>query len=251
MSDIINKMPPKVLVMDNDRENVDLIARGIQSYWFEVVRANNPDEAMRSIRLYNIHLAVIGMRPSNPEDAAATEETVKVLHHLIRDIRSVEGYEKLPFVVMLPDISKETLFSDIQNGLIQCIETPCIHEALMQYIKELLRQSEPVLSDRILKYKDVSIDLGSYKVFRQDKEVQVGPTEFKILNLLMQDPKRIFSREEILDYAWGVGCSNIDPRTVDVHMNRLRSSLKKISDRPVIHTVRSSGYCLSLPGEPD
>ena len=86
---------------------------------------------------------------------------------------------------------------------------------------------------------------------RKDKRIHLGPTEFKILQLLVQSPKVIFTRQQIIDYVWGTK-ENIEPRTVDVHVNRLRTLIKVDSrEIPFIKTVRAAGYCLNLPGEID
>ena len=95
----------------------------------------------------------------------------------------------------------------------------------MKIIKTLLRLSQPFFQNKILRYKDISIDLVLYKVFRGAKPLSIGPTEFKILHLFMMSPKTIYSRKYIIDYIWGA-TKEVEPRTIDVHINRLRTAIK-------------------------
>jgi two-component system phosphate regulon response regulator PhoB len=116
----------------------------------------------------------------------------------------------------------------------------------MLLIKSLLRKSKPIFQDKILQHRNIKIDLATYQVYCSNRRVKVGPTEFKILQLMMQEPYTIFNRNQIIDYVWGAD-NAVDSRTVDVHINRLRSMLHyDNSDEPVIKTIRSSGYCLLI-----
>jgi len=249
MSDMIDKMPPKVLLIDSDVESMDFVANAIERYRFNIIRTTSSDMGIRNLALHRPHLGVLSSR-LDKDNFDDQDNNRKLLYKVVSDIRSVEGYKNMPLILMLDDEKDKEFFKDLDNGLIEFLERPIVHSELMRNIKELLRKSQPVLCDRFLKHKDVTVDLGSYKVFRQGQLVRLGPTEFKILELLIQDPKCIFSRQQIVDYVWGMDCSRIDLRTVDVHMNRLRSALKKVSNMPVIQTIRSIGYCLSLPGDP-
>ena len=133
--------------------------------------------------------------------------------------------------------------------LVEVVYRPFTPNQLMTAIKSLLRKSQPIFQDKIIKHKDVSMDLATYKVYRSNKVIHLGPTEFKILQLFIQAPRTIFSRQQIIDYVWGVD-KIIELRTVDVHVNRLRSLMKlEKNEIPFIKTVRASGYCLNLPGE--
>ena len=251
---MIDKMPPKVMLVDYDEESRNAASNAIERYWFNVIRLADPEIALRNMPLYKPNLAVISSRMSNILDlspaSSGQSNTSILLIEFVNKIRAVEGFNQIPIILLLEDYDKNT-YSVLDNGLLEIIHRPFSHNELMLAIKSLFRKSQPVLQDRILKYKDVTIDLGSFKAFRKEQHMHLGPTEFKILQLLVQAPKAIFSRQQIIDYVWGAECSEIDLRTVDVHMNRLRTALKKISNIPVIQTIRSLGYCLSLPGDPD
>ena len=232
-------MPPKVLLVEPDEESKTSIANAIERYWFNVIRLSDATVAVRSLALHNPHLVILSSRIKDIP-------FVK----LVNEIRQEKDFTSIPMVFILEEADKNP-YSEIDNGLIEIIHRPFSHSELMLSIKALFRKSRPELQDRVLKYRDVTIDLGNYKTTRQEQNIHLGPTEFKILQLLIQAPKSIFSRQQIIDYVWGTENNNIDLRTVDVHMNRLRSALKKVSNIPFIQTIRSLGYCLSLPGDPD
>ncbi len=251
---LIDKMPPKVILIERDEDSRNAVANAIERYWFNVIRISDPEIAIRSLFLHQPHLAVISSRLSLFLDLSPVSEGPSAnalnLVDMVNRIRATEGFANIPIVLLLEENDKYE-YSELGNELVELVHRPFSHSELMLSIKGLFRKSNPVLQNRILKYKDVAMDLGSYKVVRQDTQVHLGPTEFKILQLLIQAPKSIFSRAHIIDYVWGADTVKIDLRTVDVHMNRLRTALKKVSSIPVIQTIRASGYCLSLPGDPD
>ncbi len=98
----------------------------------------------------------------------------------------------------------------------------------------------------IIKYRDITIDIASKKSYRNNKELDIKPIEYKILEMLVKTPNQIISRKEIIKYVWGAS-TDIDVRTVDVHMNRLRKSIKNDTDTgSIIKTIRMYGYCLNI-----
>jgi len=101
----------------------------------------------------------------------------------------------------------------------------------------------PPAHDELLHFADVSMDLAAYRVTRGGREVHLGPTEFKLLRFLLQHPRKVFSRGDLLGAAWGNGAS-VDRRTIDVYIRRLRSALNGPGDTDIVRTVRSAGYAL-------
>ena len=92
-------------------------------------------------------------------------------------------------------------------------------------------------------FKDLKIDRITRKVFRDDKEIKLGPTEYKLLDFLIKSPQRVYSREQLLNNVWGESI-NVENRTVDVHIRRLRKAINIDKKSDLIRTVRSSGYSL-------
>ena len=99
-----------------------------------------------------------------------------------------------------------------------------------------------IVSDEAI-YLDLKIDRVSMKVSRKEKEINLGPKEYKLLNFLIKQPKRVYSREQLLEQVWEDGI-NVESRTVDVHITRLRQAINIAGAKPLIRTVRSTGYSL-------
>jgi two-component system phosphate regulon response regulator PhoB len=114
---------------------------------------------------------------------------------------------------------------------------------LLARVKALLRRSQPSNTKGSLNYADVVMDLGAHRVTRGGRYIHLGPTEFRLLQFLMQNPGAVFSREELLNAVWGPDIY-VEPRTVDVHIRRLRKALNGDEEMDLIRTVRAAGYAL-------
>jgi two-component system, OmpR family, phosphate regulon response regulator PhoB len=112
-------------------------------------------------------------------------------------------------------------------------------------VRAVMRRIRPGLADDRITVGDIVIDRVAHRVKRNGKEIHLGPTEFRLLDYLMQHPGRVFSREQLLDAVWGSDVY-VEARTVDVHIGRLRKALNGSSDGDPIRTVRSAGYSLDL-----
>lgn len=111
-------------------------------------------------------------------------------------------------------------------------------------MRAVLRRIRPAFSKETLTFSDIKMDLSTHKVTRADNEVHLGPTEFKLLRHFMEHPKRVFTREQLLDAIWGNDIY-VELRTVDVHIRRLRKALEvNAGMEDLIRTVRSAGYAL-------
>ena len=234
-----DKLPPQILVLETDELLRASLCNAIERYWFTVIRASDADSAMRLLRVNRPNVMVVG--------TSNTTMLIEICSH----VRKIQGCAELPIVILMnPGDTKDT-YKAINLTLVEFVQKPLASNEVLTSIKSLIRKSKPVFRDKIIRYKDISMDLATYKVYRETKAIHLGPTEFKILQLLMQSPKTIFSRQQVIDYVWGTDM-NIEPRTVDVHVNRIRALIKQHKDEmPFIKTVRASGYCLNLPGEVD
>jgi two-component system phosphate regulon response regulator PhoB len=107
----------------------------------------------------------------------------------------------------------------------------------------VLRRAKPSSAHDMLTYGDLSMDLASHRVIRGGRSVHLGPTEFRLLRFLLERPGRVYSREQLLDAVWGRDIY-VEPRTVDVHIRRLRKAINGEGEIDLIRTVRSAGYAL-------
>ena len=114
---------------------------------------------------------------------------------------------------------------------------------LMARVRSQLRRVRPTATGEILEYEDIILNSVSHRVKRGDAEVQLGPTEFRLLSTFMEKPGRVFSREQLLDRVWGRDIY-VDTRTVDVHIGRLRKALTHHGGSDPLRTVRGAGYAL-------
>jgi two-component system, OmpR family, phosphate regulon response regulator PhoB len=126
---------------------------------------------------------------------------------------------------------------------------PFVPSQLVQKVNSQLSMQEKNLGKKIISYQDIEMNLTTFRISRNGRNIHLGPNEFKIFQCFLEHPGKILSREHIMNYVWGHN-SQVEPRTIDVHINRLRSALKNSEDEiPLIKTVRSSGYSLCAPKE--
>jgi two-component system phosphate regulon response regulator PhoB len=131
----------------------------------------------------------------------------------------------------------------LNTGADDYITKPFSMDALLARMRALLRRSNTVPVKGMLTFHDVSMDLSAHRVSRNARPIHLGPTEFRLLEFFMQHPRRVFSREELLDAVWGPDI-HVEPRTVDVHIRRLRKSINGVGELDLVRTVRAAGYAL-------
>ena len=126
------------------------------------------------------------------------------------------------------------------------IMKPFVPSELVSKIKALAKEAVPYSGSKTLSYNGIEMQVDSFKVSRSGRAIHLGPTEFKILQCFLELPGKVLSREHIMNHVWGYD-SDVEPRTIDVHINRLRSALKENDDETsIIRTIRSAGYSLNL-----
>ena len=237
---MFEKLPPKVLIVENDEIMRTTICNALERYWFSVIRSTNAEEAVHEINNGPLNVAILSSKLSPT-----------IVLDIISNIRKSYINKEIPIIILLDEHASKAEYQSVEGEFIEFMPPHFTPNELMLSIKNLFRKSNPIFQDKIIRYKDLSMDLATYKVQRGNKVIHLGPTEFKIMQMLINSPRTILSRQEIIEHVWGKD-KNIEPRTVDVHVNRIRSLVKIREDEPpLIKTVRAGGYCLNLPGEKD
>jgi two-component system phosphate regulon response regulator PhoB len=230
-------LPPTILIIEPETVLRTNMSNGLERNGFNVFASSTGNEALKIIE----------------EIPAYQKPNIVVLRddldglsgiELCTIIKTKESYKNITILMVSDNIRKILETKDLENSYDDFILKPFTQSDFVQKIKSILGKKRPSLVAKILTYKDLKMDLASFRVIRSGREIHLGPTEFKILQCLIDDPKRVFSRDEIMKYVWGLN-SNVEIRTIDVHVNRLRSALKQPNEHELfIKTVRSSGYCL-------
>ncbi|WP_367364586.1 winged helix-turn-helix domain-containing protein [Candidatus Tisiphia endosymbiont of Nedyus quadrimaculatus] len=232
---MFDKLPPRVLIIESTKSINVSLSNVIERAWFDLVKVNTIEKAMVSSIANHPDIIIVD---SMVQDKVATEIATK--------LREINGLAKVPVIFLLHSGESPSNYTLEDNNFVVSLIKPFTPDQLMISIRSLLRRSNLILQDKVIKYKEVSMDLTTYKVTNNGRIIRLGPTEFKILQLLIKAPKVIFSRQDIVDKVWGKD-TTIDLRTIDVHINRIRASLKNKESEVFIKTVRATGYCLDLP----
>ena len=134
----------------------------------------------------------------------------------------------------------------LESGADDYISKPFSPAELGARVASVLRRAKPITSQEVLMYADIEMDLTTFRVKRSGRYISLGPTEYRLLRHFLENPKRVYSREQLLDAVWGRDIA-VEARTVDVHIRRLRKALNSENGADLIRTVRSAGYALEKP----
>jgi two-component system phosphate regulon response regulator PhoB len=164
-----------------------------------------------------------------------------------RRLRSRAETRNVPIIILTARGEETDRIRGLDTGADDYVVKPFSMTELTARIRAVLRRIRPGLAEDRIRHGDIVIDRVAHRVRRGAREVHLGPTEFRLLDYLMQHPGRVFSREQLLDAVWGSDVY-VEARTVDVHIGRLRKALNQDIEADPIRTVRSAGYSLDMEG---
>jgi two-component system phosphate regulon response regulator PhoB len=162
-----------------------------------------------------------------------------------RRLRSSTETRNIPIIMLTARSEESDRIRGLETGADDYLTKPFSTAELVARVRAVLRRIRPALVDDTVIHGDIRIDRASHKVWRDDKEIHLGPTEFRLLDHLIQHPGRVFSREQLLNAVWGSDVF-VEVRTVDVHIGRLRKALNIHKQGDPVRTVRSAGYALEV-----
>ncbi|MCR9268185.1 MAG: winged helix-turn-helix domain-containing protein, partial [Alphaproteobacteria bacterium] len=162
-----------------------------------------------------------------------------------RRLRGRQETANVPIIMLTARGEETDRVRGLDTGADDYVVKPFSMTELFARIRAVLRRIRPGLAEDIINAGDITMDRVAHRVKRADREIHLGPTEFRLLDYLMQHPGRVFSREQLLDAVWGSDVY-VEARTVDVHVGRLRKALNNKEERDPIRTVRSAGYAFDV-----
>jgi two-component system, OmpR family, phosphate regulon response regulator PhoB len=225
-------MNAKVLIVEDEEPLALMLQYNLEAEGFRVVLARRGDEAEVAIS-------------EDPPDLIVLDWMLPGLSgiELCRRLRSGKAARSIPILILTARGEEQDRVRGLSTGADDYVVKPFSPQELMLRVRAILRRANPERVAETLEVEDIELDREAYRVTRNGREVHVGPTEFKLLEFLMQSPGRVFTRTQLLDGVWGRDVY-VDERTVDVHVGRLRKAINRGKEKDPIRTVRGAGYAL-------
>ena len=225
-------MSAHIFVVEDEKPILTLLTYNLQKEGYKVSSSSNGEEALSSIKEKKPDLVLLDwMLP----DLSGID--------ICKNIRKDNSFKDLPIIMLTAKGEEEDKIKGLDSGVDDYLTKPFSFNELMARIKAVLRRTNPTSVSDNLEFDDLNLDRIEKRVFRDNKEIKLGPTEFRLLEFFLSNPKRVYSRDQILENVWPNNV-NVESRTIDVHIRRLRQSINIKNKKELIRTVRSSGYSL-------
>jgi two-component system phosphate regulon response regulator PhoB len=223
---------PKVLLVEDEPAQRAVLAYNLEAEGFAVTQADNGEDAMVLVEEEDPDIIILDwMMPK----VSGIE--------VCRRLKMRPDTRTIPIIMLSARAEEVDRIRGLETGADDYVVKPYSVLELMARARAQLRRVRPSTAGVMLEHEDIRLDPESHRVYRADKVLKLGPTEFKLLVTLMERPGRVFSREQLLDLVWGRDIY-VDTRTVDVHVGRLRKSLMQHGGGDPVRTVRGAGYAL-------
>ena len=225
-------MLANVLLVEDEKSITTLIKYNLEKEGFKVYCSETGEDALKIIKEKTPDLVILDwMLP----DTSGID--------VCRQIKIEKKLKNIPVLILTAKGEPDDKIKGLEVGADDYVTKPFNNKELLLRVKSLIKRSKPSLLEDLGIFKDLKIDRITRKVFRENKEIKLGPIEYKLLDFLIKSPQRVYSREQLLNNVWGENI-NVETRTVDVHIRRLRKAINIDKKNNLIRTVRSSGYSL-------
>ncbi len=232
-------MNAKVLIVEDEEALALLLQYNLEAEGFRVSLASRGDEAEVAIS-------------EEPPDLIILDWMLPGLSgiELCRRLRAGKTSRPIPILILTARGEEQDRIRGLTVGADDYVVKPFSVPELLARVRAILRRASPTRIAQTLEVDGIELDREAYRVVRNGRQVRLGPTEFKLLEFLMESPGRVFTRTQLLDGVWGRDVY-VDERTVDVHIGRLRKAINRGKEKDPIRTVRGAGYALGekFPGQ--
>ncbi|WP_270730349.1 phosphate regulon transcriptional regulator PhoB [Shimia sp. Alg240-R146] len=228
----MSKDHPTVLIVEDEPAQREVLSYNLQAEGFYVETAPDGDEALIVVQEVNPDIIVLDwMLPGT--------SGIEVC----RQLKTRTETAGIPIIMLSARSEEVDRVRGLETGADDYVIKPYSVLELMARVRNQLRRVRPAAVGQRLKYEDIELDAETHRVTRREKQLKLGPTEFRLLTTFMEKPGRVWSREQLLDRVWGRDIY-VDSRTVDVHIGRLRKALCVHGGEDPLRTVRGAGYAL-------
>ena len=225
-------MNGKIFIIEDEPSIIQLVQHNLEKNGFIVLSSVNGNDGLKELKKFQPDLLLLDwMLP----DLSGID--------ICKNIRKDNSFKDLPIIMLTAKGEEEDKIKGLDSGIDDYLTKPFSFNELMARIKAVLRRSNPNTVSDNLEFEDLVLDRIEKRVYRDKKEIQLGPTEFRLLEFFLVNPKRVYSRDQILENVWPNNM-NVESRTIDVHIRRLRKSINIQNKKELIRPVRSSGYSL-------
>jgi two-component system phosphate regulon response regulator PhoB len=227
-------MGANIFIVEDEKPIITLLQYNLEKEGYKVNFSETGEEGIQSIKKNVPDLVILDwMLP----DFSGIE--------VCKQIKKINKLKNIPVLMLTAKSEEEDKVRGFESGVDDYVTKPFSYKEILLRVKSLLKRTKPTLVEDISIFHDLKVDRITKRIFRGDKEIKVGPTEFRLLDFFIKSPKRVYSREQLLNNIWGNEI-NVEARTVDVHIRRLRKAINIEGLPELIRTVRSSGYSLDI-----
>lgn len=225
-------MSGKIFIIEDEPSIIQLVQHNLEKEGFIVSSSINGNNGLKELKKFEPNLLLLDwMLP----DLSGIE--------ICKNIRKDMKLKSLPIIMLTAKGEEEDKIKGLDSGVDDYLTKPFSFNELLARIKAVLRRSDPKIVSDYIEFDDLKLNRNERRVFRSNIEITLGPTEFRLLEFFLLNPKRVYSRDQILENVWPNNI-NVESRTIDVHIRRLRKSVNLKNKKELIRTVRSSGYSL-------
>ena len=225
-------MSGKIFIIEDEPSIIQLVQHNLEKEGFIVSSSINGNNGLKELKKFEPNLLLLDwMLP----DLSGIE--------ICKNIRKDMKLKSLPIIMLTAKGEEEDKIKGLDSGVDDYLTKPFSFNELLARIKAVLRRSDPKIVSDYIEFDDLKLNRNERRVFRSDIEITLGPTEFRLLEFFLVNPKRVYTRDQILENVWPNNI-NVESRTIDVHIRRLRQAINLDGKKELIRTVRSSGYSL-------
>ncbi|MEL6125955.1 MAG: phosphate regulon transcriptional regulator PhoB [Pseudomonadota bacterium] len=225
-------MGAKVLVVEDEEALRELLTYNLGKDGFEVQAVADGEDALVTTEEFGPDILILDWMLPNVSGI-----------EICRQLRARVETKDVPVIMLTARGEEEDRIRGLEIGADDYLSKPFSMSELVARMRAVLRRTRPTVAGNVATFADIMLDRETCRVRRGSRDIHLGPTEFRLLDVLMQRPGRVFSREQLLDRVWGHDVY-VELRTVDVHVGRLRKALNRRGEKDPVRTVRSAGYAL-------